>query len=50
MGKVYRGIVLHGETNDQIKAKGGKISQNGFSSNLNALNQKFFFKHSGIFT
>ena len=47
VGKIYRGIVLHGGTNHHIK--GEEVSQNAFSSNLNTVNLKFFPNH-GIFT
>ena len=48
-GQIYERIVLHGRTNDEIHTKGGGVSQNAFSSDLNTVNLKFF-NHGGIFT
>ena len=44
-GKFIRGIALHRGTKDQIMLRGGGVSKNVFSSNLNTLNLEMFPNH-----
>ena len=48
--QIYVGVVVHGETNDQIIPRGKESFANAFSSNLNTVNRNIFFNHGEIVT